>query len=156
MATPDDVRRRYLEEQISLAEKAASALRFSFDRAQMPPVSSDTAIPPEEAERLEALSARFARLSDILVQKVFRAIDAVELVDEGSLLDRLARMEKRGVIDSADTWRRIRALRNQIAHDYVLKDLRVLYRNVWEFVPTLFSGLALSRQCADDLAKKLF
>lgn len=141
MATPDELRRQYLEEQLLLAEKAAKALRFSYDRTESVPDTTDQAVAPEQAERLEALAARFARLSDILVQKVFRAIDAIELVDEGTLLDRLARMEKRRVIDSTETWKKIRELRNQIAHDYVLKDLHHLYNQVYECVPTLIETL---------------
>jgi uncharacterized protein YutE (UPF0331/DUF86 family) len=76
-----------------------------------------------------------------LIQKLFRALDAIELVDEGSLLDRLARMEKRGVIDSMETWTEIRELRNQIAHDYVIADLVELQRNVFEFCPLLLGVL---------------
>lgn len=146
MATPDKLRRQYLEEQLLLAEKAAKALQFSYDRAESIPLASDRAITPEQAERLEALAARFARLSDILVQKVFRAIDAIELVDEGTLLDRLARMEKRQIISSMETWRTIRELRNQIAHDYVLKDLHYLYRQVYQHAPVLIGALSHLRQ----------
>lgn len=95
----------------------------------------------EQAVQLEALSARFARLADVLIQKLFRALDALELVDEGSLLDRLARMEKRGLINSMATWTEIRELRNQIAHDYVVVDLAALQRAVFEHCPRLFKAL---------------
>lgn len=146
MATPEDLRRHYLNEQVLLAEKASKALQFSYARAESIPLATDRAVTPEQAERLEALAARFARLSDILVQKVFRAIDATELVDEGTVLDRLARMEKRQIIKSKETWRSIRELRNQIAHDYVLKDLHNLYRQVYQHTPVLIETLSRIRQ----------
>jgi len=37
-----------------------------------------------------------------LTQKLFRAIDALELTDEGSLIDRFNRMEKRGLVKGAN------------------------------------------------------
>ncbi len=72
-----------------------------------------------------------------MLQKVFRAMDAIELVDEGSLLDRINRAEKRGIIESAVLWREIRQLRNQIAHEYVLMDQRELFERTMQFSPEL-------------------
>jgi len=132
-----------MAEQLALSEKAAAALKYSYARVSgfMPLVESSSLdeIEPESLERLEALVARFARLIDILVQKLFRAIDAIELVDEGSLLDRLARMEKRGLIESAAEWRQIRELRNQVAHDYVVEDLRNSYNDIFSYSPNLIA-----------------
>lgn len=90
---------------------------------------------------LDALTSRFARLSDILIQKVFRAIDAVELVDEGSLLDRLNRAHRRKIIHSVDDFRNIRELRNQIAHEYVIEDMDSLYNDVVTHTPLLIHCL---------------
>lgn len=153
MATPEVLRRQHLEEQLLLAKKAAEALRFSYNRADPMPLAHDEAVTPEQAERLEALAARFARLSDILVQKIFRAVDAIELVDEGTLLDRFARMEKRQIIESTETWRTIRELRNQIAHDYVLKDLHNLYSQVYQYAPILLETMSRVHQRYGDKSR---
>ncbi len=143
MGTPRDLKQAYMAEQLLLSEKAAAALRYSCVRVSefmpLPENSSLDEIESELLERLEALAARFARLADILLQKLFRAIDAIELVDEGSLLDRLARMEKRGLIESAAEWRQIRELRNQVAHDYVVEDLRTLYNDIFSYSPKLIA-----------------
>ncbi len=116
MGKSTDLKQAYMVEQIILLKKAADALAYSHARVSafmpLPESGSLDEIAPESLERLEALAARFARLAYILVQKLFQAIDAIELVDEGSLLDRLARMEKRGLIESAAKWRQIRELRN--------------------------------------------
>jgi hypothetical protein len=74
-----------------------------------------------ERESCEALTSRFARLNDFLVQRVFRTLDQIELMDEGSPLDRLQRAEARSLIASAERWRELRMLRNAIAHDYLIE-----------------------------------
>jgi len=130
---------------MAAAERAATALRSSFER-----VDSWFPLPepfPEDlAIELEALTARFARLADLLVQKLFRAQDALLLEDEGSLLDRLNRAEKRGQIESAEQWREIRELRNQIAHEYVLEDLRELFEAVFRHAPLLLDAVEQARK----------
>lgn len=135
------LRRQYLREQLALARKATDALRYSHDRIQASlPLPAE--IPEELAVQLEALTARFARLADLLIQKLFRAQDAMLLEDEGTLLDRLNRAEKRGVIHSVEQWREIRELRNQIAHEYVLSDLRELFEAVIRVTPVLLETVA--------------
>jgi len=74
-----------------------------------------------ERESCEALTSRFARLNDFLVQRVFRTLDQIELMDEGSPLDRLQRAEARSLIASAERWRELRMLRSAIAHDYLIE-----------------------------------
>jgi hypothetical protein len=81
-----------------------------------------------ERESCEALTSLFSRLNDFLLQRVFRTLDQIELIDEGTALDRLQRAESRGLIDSADRWRELRLLRNAIAHDYLIDSAdRVLH-----------------------------
>lgn len=81
-----------------------------------------------ERESCEALTSRFSRLNDFLLQRVFRTLDQIELIDEGTVLDRLQRAESRGIIDSAERWRELRLLRNAIAHDYLIDSAdRVLH-----------------------------
>lgn len=133
----------YFKEQLGLAHKMVEALRYSFERAtpMMPQFEDDfsVAISLEQAEILEALTSRFARLADILVQKLFRAIDVLELTDEGSLIDRFNRMEKRGIVTNAQELIEIRKLRNRIAHDYALEDLIPLYKSVFPQCEMLFN-----------------
>ncbi len=155
MGKSTDLKQVYMAEQLLLSKKAAAALRYSHARVSefmpLPENSSLDEIEPELLERLEALAARFARMADILVQKLFRAIDAVELVDEGSLLDRLARMEKRGLIESATEWRQIRELRNQVAHDYVVEDLRSLYNDIFKYSSDLIALTPIIENYAEKI-----
>jgi len=128
------IKAEHLRKQMKLAEKASYILNFSYNSTDyLFPLSED--ISDEDLVHLDAITSRFARLADILIQKVFRAIDAIELTDEGTLIDRLNRAEQRGIIDSAEDWRNIRELRNQIAHEYVLEDLHSLFEDVIQFTP---------------------
>jgi uncharacterized protein YutE (UPF0331/DUF86 family) len=81
----------------------------------------------EEYDSFETLTSRFARISDMVIQKVFRSIDKIEFEKEGTLLDVLNRSHKRGLINSIDEIREIRELRNDIAHEYAPTDLKDLF-----------------------------
>lgn len=117
-----------LGEQLQLARAAARVLEESRGRVGAILALSDrSALSVEQRESCEALTSRFARLCDFLVQRLFRTVDQIELVDEGTILDRLARAEKREIVSSAEAWRELRELRNEIAHDYLIESLdRVL------------------------------
>lgn len=91
----------------------------------------------EEYDSLETLASRFARVSDILLQKIFWSIDNVELEERGTLLDAINRMNKRGIIESIDVMREIRELRNQIVHEYVKTNLQKVFVDILEYTPKL-------------------
>lgn len=93
----------------------------------------------EEYDALETLTSRFARVSDMLLQRAFRSIDRAELEEPGSLLDVLARAEKRGLIESVEQFRLVREVRNEVAHEYALEELRELFQSVMELTPVLFA-----------------
>lgn len=93
----------------------------------------------EDYDALETLTSRFARVSDMVLQKMFRNIDRLELEDGGTLLDALNRAEKRGLVESVDQFRLMRELRNEIAHEYSLEELQELFASVLEYTPVLFT-----------------
>ena len=104
-----------LEDVIAHLQQAAEHLQYSQQRTHQ--LSTQTSWTPEELERLESLCSRFARLSDILTQKLLRLIDELELNPEGTLLDRIQRAEKRGWVANAGELIQIRELRNLMAHE---------------------------------------
>lgn len=102
-----------------------------------------------EYDAFETLTSRFARASDMVLQKVFRSIDRVELEEGGTLLDVLNRAEKRGLVNSTDEFRQMRELRNEIAHEYRLEDLKELFSAVLEHSEKLMAIIAKTRKyCA--------
>jgi hypothetical protein len=113
--------KQVLREQLHLLHAAASVLEESRGRVASFVDRLGGELSVGERESCEALTSRFARLNDFLVQRVFRTLDQIELMDEGSPLDRLQRAEARNLIASAERWRELRMLRNAIAHDYLIE-----------------------------------
>jgi uncharacterized protein YutE (UPF0331/DUF86 family) len=113
--------KQLLRRQLALMQAAAQVLEESRARVADLGDRLGGELSVGERESCEALTSRFARLNDFLVQRVLRTLDQIELLDEGTPLDRLQRAEARGLIDSADRWRELRLLRNAIAHDYLIE-----------------------------------
>ena len=141
-----------LRQQLHDLEKAAMHLRFSVGRTQGLFDRRDWQ--PEELERLESLASRFARLSDLLMQRVMRLIDDLELLDSGTLLDRIHRAEKRGWVDDATTLVRIRELRNLIAHEYAAEKMADIYSAVAALAPGLVAVVPKVVAYARELERK--
>lgn len=110
-----------LRDQLDLMRAAARVLEESRGRVEAfrDRLRGDLSV--GEHESCEALTSRFARLNDFLVQRVFRTLDQIELMDDGTVLDRLQRAEARRLIDRAERWRELRLLRNAITHDYLIE-----------------------------------
>jgi hypothetical protein len=126
-----------LRNQLELAKSAAEVLQKSLDRSKPLLQKGESTLTDAEKETLESLTARYSRLSDLIIQKVFRTIDQIELSDEGSMIDRLNRMEKRGIIPSAKVAYQMRELRNQISHEYLIEQSDAVVKNSILFAPEL-------------------
>lgn len=129
--------RQLLREQLSLLHAAARVLEESRSRVASFAERSDGELTVGERESCEALTSRFARLNDFLMQRVFRTLDQIELLDEGTPLDRLQRAEARGLITSAERWRELRMLRNSIAHDYLIESADTVLHDALAASPEL-------------------
>ena len=92
-------------------------LNYSFQQVEhLPATLADTT--EAQLESVEAFTGRFARAVDLLVNKVLRSLDRVELKADGTLLDVVNRAEKRGLVNRATELREMKDVRNIIAHDY--------------------------------------
>jgi len=134
----DDLR-LLLQKELKLLEDAAEVLRYSFEKCCQIGEKQDYA--PEELESFESLCSRFARLSDIVTQKLFRLLDEIELESPGSVRDRINRAEKRGLVENADTFVAIRMLRNDIAHEYLPEAIRDIFKKVLALTPKLLASV---------------
>lgn len=93
----------------------------------------------DQIDDTEAFMSRFARSSDILIQKVLRAIDAVEFEKSSSLIDAANHAEKRGIIESVTALRTIREVRNLVAHEYAAEDFQELFNTIRQLTPELIA-----------------
>jgi uncharacterized protein YutE (UPF0331/DUF86 family) len=106
-----------LEQALAELSQARVHLDYSFQQvASLPESLADAS--PDQLESAEAFSSRFARVVDLLVNKVLRTLDRAELLPQGTLLDVVNRAEKRGFVARAADLREMKDVRNIIAHDY--------------------------------------
>jgi uncharacterized protein with HEPN domain len=91
----------------------------------------------EDYIKFDSLTSRFSRLSDIIVQKVLKTIDIINLEDSGTIRDRLNRAEKNGLISDIDEFIEIRKLRNDITHEYIQEEMIEIYKQVMKYIPVL-------------------
>jgi tyrosyl-tRNA synthetase len=120
-----------LQENFNLLKEAISILKHSYKKCQKIGLKAKLSL--DELESFESLTSRFARASDILIQKVFKTIAALSLEEINTMIDRLNYMEKINVIESVKAFKEIRRLRNTIAHEYVVEDLNELFKDVLEY-----------------------
>ncbi|MFC1596113.1 hypothetical protein ACFL4D_02365 [Candidatus Margulisiibacteriota bacterium] len=126
---------KILSENLILLEEAVTWLKRSSDICGR--IGAKEEYSENEYDAFEALTSRFARVSDIVIQKVFRSIDKVELEDRGTLIDVINRAHKRELFDSVDKIREIRELRNEIAHEYSSSGLQHTFESVLCFTKDL-------------------
>ncbi len=116
---------QYLKENFKQAEEAADHLARSLNRCKNFIFNEE--FTEEHLVELKALASRFARVSDLLIQKIFKTIDVIEGTTPGTVRDRLLQAEKKSIIDNADDFMEIRKIRNRIAHEYGLDDLKDIF-----------------------------
>ncbi len=130
--------------ELKLLEESVNMLEFSYSNCIK--IDMEEIYVMQDLDKLEALTARFARTSDIIVQKMFRLIDRIELEFEGSAIDRINRAEKRGIINSAEEFKEIRRLRNEISHEYVPDNIKNIFLEVLEKTPLLLQCVKAIRK----------
>jgi uncharacterized protein YutE (UPF0331/DUF86 family) len=142
----------YLKEEMNLLEDAAKILDYSYQLCSQIGVKEEYSF--EEMDHFEALTSRFARTNDILIQKVFRAIDELELESSGTVRDRIQRAEKKSLIDSAEDFVEMRILRNDIAHEYLPSVVKDIFEKVLDFTPELLESIQRVRDYCEKFNEK--
>jgi len=139
------------QEDLAGLQLAAGHLEYSIERCRN--LIGQETLPPEQLERLESLTSRFARLADLLIQRVFRLVDEIELTGGGSILDRIYRAEKRGWASAAELIN-IRELRNLIAHEYATEKMPEIYSAVAAMAPILLKAVPKVIEYANNTIRK--
>jgi len=112
-----DGQRRLLEQSLGELAAARRHLDFSAERIRTLPADLK-GIAEADLETAEAFTSRFARTVDLLVNRVLRTLDRVELKAPGTILDVVHGAEQRGFVASAAVLREFKDVRNEVAHDY--------------------------------------
>ncbi len=126
-----------LKESLDFLNDSLQWLERSFTKCSAIGIKKD--LTKDEYDEFENLASRFARTSDILIQKVLKSIDLVEFEPEGTLIDVINRADKRGFFESVDDIREIRDLRNDIVHEYLTEELENVFKNIFKYTPKLFT-----------------
>ena len=142
-----------LQEELLGLQLAASHLGYSMERCRN--LIGQEELSPEQLERLESLTSRFARLADLLIQRIFRLIDEIELTGGGSILDRIYRAEKRGWANATELIK-IRELRNLIAHEYATEKMPEIYTAVSAMSPALLAAVPKLITYAGDITQRYY
>jgi predicted metal-binding transcription factor (methanogenesis marker protein 9) len=128
-----------LKKELLSLSKSMTLFQGSYDRCCK--IGDKANYSSDELESFEALTARYSRLSDLLLQKIFRLIDSLELVDQGTVVDRINRAEKRGIVKSAKEFTELRYLRNTIVHEYEPDEYVRIFKDVMKATPILLDSV---------------
>ena len=133
-----------LKKEIKNLDSAATILRYSYDNCRKIGIKKKFSY--EELDQFESLTSRFARMSDLLIKKVFRLIERLDMEAMETVRDSINRAEKIGLISNADVFSEIRILRNEIAHQYQADEFAEIFKQVLLLSPVLFSCVAQVKQ----------
>lgn len=141
-----------MHQELNELENAREVLAYSYKKCAR--IGVHPGLSNEELESFEALTGRFARLSDIVIQKIIRYFDVLELEEPGTVRDRINRAEKKGAIENAEDFIQIRLLRNEIAHEYKSDAIYAIFGSVLELTPVLLENIekivAYAKRFTDD------
>jgi len=132
----------YLEELLCRLQKAVDTLNYSYIICEA--IGIKETYLAEEQDRFESLTAKFARLSDLIIKQAIKLIDIIDLDEPPETVrDSINRAEKKGLIESGIRFIEIRKLRNRIAHEYTEseEDISEIYKEVLQSTPLLFDSV---------------
>ena len=142
-----ELMQQLLAKELKVLNDAKDVLLYSFNKCSA--IGIKETYEPEELESFESFTGRFARLSDILIQKIFRLVDELDLDSHGTIRDRINRAEKKELIASSDVFIEIRVVRNDIAHEYLPEAIQDIFEKVLSLTPHLLDGIERTKRYFD-------
>lgn len=119
-------------------EESLKTLLFSFEKCRTFPAKQIYS--PQELESFEALASRFARIADMLVQKVYKSLFRLLKETPQGVIDHINLAEKMEICTSAADLLLIRELRNEISHEYSKRLLTDLFQDLLLHTPILLDA----------------
>jgi uncharacterized protein YutE (UPF0331/DUF86 family) len=124
-----------LQENINKLNSSAEWVRRSYEQTKE--IRTKKNYNSDEFEKLEVLASRYARTTDMLVNKVLRSVDTLESEDIGTVIDIMNRAAKRGIVESAELLHTIKDLRNNIVHEYQIDEIAKFFGDIINYTPEL-------------------
>ncbi len=131
-----------LEKEWILLQHSCDTLKLSLSKCQFIGIKDKYSF--EEQESFDSLTSKFARTSDIYIQKVLRTVWSLLHEPTVPFIDLVNRFEKEGLIPSADQLIEIRDLRNQIAHEYLPEVLKAMVPEMFTRTTDLISAIEIT------------
>ena len=146
-----DKKKEILRENLDALNKSASRLLYSYSMCKEIGVKDEFS--ERELVEFESLTSRFARTVDLFINKSLRSLFKAELEDVETIIDLLNKAEKREIIEFAEVWKKIKELRNSIAHDYDIADFaNDIFKPSLEYTPIVEKSVAaLNSYCIKHL-----
>lgn len=135
MKRKDDI--SILKENLAALQQAMSWLSHSLKLSGS--IKDFSNLSQTDYDHLELVTARYARCTDLLFNKIFRGIYLIEKGSSPTMLDSLLYLSQKGVISSVNDTRFLKELRNDIVHEYLLENLTELYENVYRYSPVVLA-----------------
>lgn len=135
---------QYLQLIFGQADESMNHLYISAGRCKQ--FINNENFTEEQLIELEALTSRFARMSDILIQQIFKTIDRLDGIAPGTVRDRILQAEKNNIINDAKVFLEIRDKRNTIAHEYELHSMKEIFVFVFQNTEILLDALKTSKE----------
>jgi len=144
MTEKDKNNRELLKQNWELLMRSLDSLKLSVEKVSN--IGQKKAYTFEELESFDSLTSKFARTSDIFLQKILRTIWALLHETQMPLIDVLNKAEKLSLIESSDQLIEIRDIRNQIAHEYLPEAIQELVPEVIELSNHLETNIRTCQQ----------
>ena len=119
-----------MKESFNKLDKAVEILEYSLEKCGKIGIKTNYSL--EELDVFENLTSRFARAADIYTQKVMKGIAIILREETKTYIDKANLFEKLEVADAQDL-KLMRDLRNEISHEYKLKDITEMFQPAVEY-----------------------
>ena len=136
-----------LRGDLSKLDRAVEILKYSLQQCRKIVIKADYSL--EELDRFECLTSRFARTSDVYTQKIMKGIililreEAKTFIDKANLFEKLE-------ISTAEDFKMIRDLRNEVSHEYKLDDITEIFEPIVEYSGKLIEIIGKTKEFVNN------
>lgn len=149
--------REWIDSLFATADIHVKRLKYGLRRLQGKyPITVQQVEELKEEDLLlwELLTSRFSRLQDLLGNKIFTVVLSLtgENVDSWTMIDKVNKLEKLGLLPSSGSWLEMRLLRNHLSHEYPTHpEITANYLNqTVEAIPLLLKIVEELKRCANE------